>query len=88
MLTCQLAISNLTYPIKELIIPTGFSFTGSTQPQSTGTTVAVANEKDLVLGLVHIYTESNQLMAKVVFTNPPDYTSIKIRINLVFYSPF
>ena len=86
MLTCQLAISNLYYPITELIIPTCFSFTSTIQPQSTGTTVAVANEKDLVLGLVHIYTESNQLMAKVVFTDSPSYTSIKIKIITVLFN--
>ena len=84
MLTCQLAISNLTYPIKELIIPTGFSFTGTIQPQTTGTTVAVANEKDLILGLVHIFVSDNYLFAKVVFSETPSYTSLAIKINTVF----
>ena len=83
VLTCQTQITSTSKPIKQLIIPTGLDFTGR-KTLSTGTTAALVNKTDLLLGLVHIYVESNQLMAKVVFSETPSYTSIAIKINIVF----
>ena len=87
MLTCRLTLSSLSKAIKEMIIPIQFNFTGR-QSKTTGATVAVINNSDLLLGLVYIYVENNILNTKVVFSETPDYTSINIRINLVLYSPF
>ena len=83
LLTCQLDLKGLTKSIKEMIIPTGLDFTGR-QTKSTSATVAEINGTDLLLGLVHIYVENGFLMAKVVFSETPSYTSMLIRINIVF----
>ena len=85
VLTCRLTLSSLSKAIKEMIIPIQFNFTGR-QSKTTGATVAEINGTDLLM--VHIYVENNILMAKVVFSETPSYTSIKIKINMVFYSSF
>ena len=81
--TCQVSLSSLTKAIKQVIIPTGLDFTGK-QTDSTNTSVARVNGTGLLLGMVHIYVENNQLMAKVVFSETPSYASIAIKINIVF----
>ena len=83
LLTCQFELKSLSKALKQVIIPTGLDFTGR-QTDSHNTTAALINKTDLLLGLVHIYVESSQLMAKVVFSETPSYTSMLIRINIVF----
>ena len=83
LLTCQVDLSSLTKAIKQMIIPTGLDFTGK-RTNTTCATAALIDETDLLLGMVHIYVENNQLMAKVVFSETPSYTSIAIKINIVF----
>ena len=84
VLTCQLKLSSLSNPIKQTIIPTGLDFSHSEKTKSHNTIAALINETELLLGMVHIYVEDNQLMAKVVFSETPSYTSIAIKINIVF----
>ena len=84
VLTCQLGLSSLSKAIKQLIIPTGLDFSHSENTKSYNTTVALINNTDMLLGMIHIYVESSQLMAKVVFSETPEYTSINIKINIVF----
>ena len=83
MLTCQTTLTSLTKAIKQVIIPTGLDFTGR-QTVSHNTTAALINGTDLLLGMVHIYVENNILMARVVFSETPSYTSLAIKINIVF----
>ena len=83
VLTCQTSLSSLSKAIKQMIIPTGLDFTGRSTV-STNTTAALINNTGLLLGFVRIYMESNQLMVKVVFKESPEYTSIIIKINIVF----
>ena len=83
LLTCQVAFYTLSKALKQVIIPTGLDFTGR-QTETHNTTAALINNTDLLLGMVHIYVESNQLMAKVVFSETPSYTSMLIRINIAF----
>ena len=84
VLTCQLELKSLSKAIKQMIIPTGLDFSDRTNTKSYNTTVAMINETDLLLGLVHIFARSNVLYAKVVFSETPSYTSIAIKINIVF----
>ena len=82
-LSCQLELKPLTKAIKQMIIPTGLDFTGKNNV-SHNTTAALINNTDLLLGLVHIYVQESQLMAKVVFSETPTYTSMLVRINIVY----
>ena len=84
LLTCQLEFKTLTKALKQVIIPTGLDFSHSDKTDSHNTTAVLVNKTDLLLGLVHIYVESNYLYVKVVFTETPSYTSMLIRINIVF----
>ena len=84
VLSCQVSNDSISRPAKQMVINTGVKFTGSYPTDSTCTTVAEINGTDLLLGLVHIYVEDNQLMVKVVFSETPSYTSIAIKINIVF----
>ena len=84
VLTCQTSLGSLTKAIKQMIIPTGLDFSERNNTDSTHATVAEINGTDLLLGMVHVYVEDSQLMAKVVFSETPSYTSIKIKINMVF----
>ena len=87
MLTCQTQIASTSKSFKQLIIPTGLDFSGR-KTQATSATVAEINGTDLLLGMVYIYVENNQLIIKVVFSETPSYTSINIRINMLYYSSF
>ena len=84
VLTCQTTLSSLSKSIKQMVIPTGLDFSKSAKTKSHNATAALINGTDLLLGMVHIYVEDNQLMAKVVFSETPSYTSIAIKINIVF----
>ena len=83
VLTCQTTLKSLSKAIKQVIIPTGLDFTGR-HTESHNTTAALINGTDLLLGMVHIYVENSQLMARVVFSETPSYTSMNIKINIVF----
>ena len=50
VLTCQTTLNSLSKSIKQMIIPIQFNFTGR-QSKTTGATVAVINNSDLLLGL-------------------------------------
>ena len=84
LLTCQTALGSLTKPIKQMIIPTGLDFTGKSNTDSSYATVAEINGTDMLLGMARIYVENSQLMVKIVFSETPEYTSIKIKINMVY----
>ena len=78
MLSCQTALSSLTNSIKEIILSTGISYNGR-QTDTINTTAAMINGTDLLLGMVHVFVQGNVLYVKVVFSETPSYTSIKIR---------
>ena len=83
VLTCQTTLKSLSKAIKQMIIPTGLDFTGK-QTVSHSVTAAMINGTDMLMGMVHIYVEDNQQMVRVVFSETPSYTSMLIRINIVF----
>ena len=64
VLTCQLGLSSLSKAIKQDIIPTGLDYSHNEKIKSHNATAALINGTDLLLGMVHIYVESNQLMAR------------------------
>ena len=82
-LSCQLELKPLTKAIKQMVIPTGLDFTGKNNVFHN-TTVALIDGLEYLLGIVHIYVQNNQLMAKVVFSETPSYVSMLVRINIVF----
>ena len=69
LLTCQVELKGLSKAITEMIIPTGLDFSEKSNTNSTNTTAVL---------------ENGFLMVKVVFSETNEYTSMLVRINIVF----
>ena len=71
-------------PLKSLIINTGLKLDGKLY-KAYGTTVCKIGENAYLDAYVDLYMENNFLYAKLIFNDTPEYTSMIIKVNMIFH---